>query len=125
MGRGFPLRLITPPAHAFLNSSFCWSERSRRRERGEPHCLVNPENAAGLVTGQLIELYNDQGSVRVRARVTDETLPGVVVVEGTWWPRSFEGGRGINVLTSARLTDMGGGSTFHDNRVALKSVGER
>ncbi len=121
----FPLRLITPPAHAFLNSSFCWSQRSRRREGGEPCCLVHPEDARELVTGETIELYTDQGSVRVRARVTDETLPGVVVVEGTWWPEAFEGGNGINVLTSARLTDMGGGSTFHDNRVALRSAGRR
>ncbi len=31
-----------------------------------------------------------------------------------------------SVLVTVRdVTDMGGGSTFHDNRVALKSVGAR
>ena len=33
----------------------------------------------------------------------------------------LEGG-GINLLTSNRLTDLGGGSTFHDNRVELKKI---
>ena len=42
---------------------------------------------------------------------------GVVVVEGIWWHRFHPGQRGVNVLTSDRLADMGGGPVFHSNRV--------
>jgi hypothetical protein len=45
-----------------------------------------------------------------------------LVAEGTWWPSHGIERRGINTLTSNRLTDLGGGSTFHDNRVALKKI---
>ena len=116
----YPLRLITPPAHSFLNSSFAGSDAARRRESDEPHVLVHPRDATGVATGDEVELVNEHGSVRILARVSEETLPGTVVVEGTWWPSHCRGGAGINVLTSNRLTDLGGGSTFHDNRVALR-----
>lgn len=118
----YPLRLITPPAHSFLNSSFCHGERDRKKEQNEPYCLVHPADAAQIDTGDLVEIFNEHGAVRLRARVTEDTLPGVVVVEGQWWPCFYPNGLGINALTSDRLTDLGGGSTFHDNRVDLKAV---
>ena len=121
----YPFRLITPPAHDFLNSSFCHSKRSRAKESGEPRCLIHPEDADGRFRdGDMVELTNEHGHVRLRALVTDATLPGVIVAEGTWWPSRSVDRKGINVLTSARLTDLGGGSTFHDNRVALRSLGD-
>ncbi len=119
----FPLRLITPPAHAFLNSSFGWGERARRREGVEPCCVVHPADADGARSGDWIELSNEHGTARLRAQVTEEAQRGVVIAEGTWWPSHSPCGRGINTLASARLTELGGGSTFHDNRVALRRVG--
>src|SRR5438445_1243972 len=38
--------------------------------------------------------------------------PGVVVIEGIWWHRFHPDGRGVNVLTSDRVTD----STFTDRK---------
>ena len=121
----YPYRLLTPPAHHFLNASFGASSRSVRLMGGEPEVLVHPTDARehGVSGGDVVELSNDLGSVQIRAQVTDDTLPGVLVVEGTWWPSHGSSGRGINALASSRLTDLGGGSTFHDNRVALRVVG--
>src|SRR5438876_696763 len=48
------------------------------------------------------------------------TQPGVVVVEGIWWHRFHPGGRGVNVLTSDRTSDMGGGPAFHSNLVEIE-----
>ena len=118
----YPLRLITPPAHSFLNSSFGELESSRRREKRSPQLLVHPADAGDVQTGDLVELFNEHGAVHLTARVGEETQPGVVVAEGTWWPAHTLRGRGINALTSARLTDMGEGSTFHDNRVGMRRV---
>lgn len=116
----YPLRLLTPPAHSFLNSSFVHEARSRRKEGDAPSLLVHPEDANGIATGDEVELFNEHGVVRLRAEISETTQPGVVVAEGTWWPTHTPGGRGINAVTSARLTDLGGGSTFHDNRVAMR-----
>jgi anaerobic selenocysteine-containing dehydrogenase len=119
----YPYRLLTPPAHAFLNSSFGQETRARAREGDEPAVMVHPRDAVragGILDGAEVELYNEHGAVRLVARVTEATQPGLLVAEGIWWPLHGRGGRGINVLASARLTDLGGGSTFHDNRVGLR-----
>jgi anaerobic selenocysteine-containing dehydrogenase len=118
----YPLRLLTPPAHSFLNSSFGELESSRKRERSTPQLLVHPNDAGGIESGDSVELFNENGVVQLVARVSEDTQPGVVVAEGTWWPAHTPGGLGINALTSARLTDMGEGSTFHDNRVGMRKA---
>jgi anaerobic selenocysteine-containing dehydrogenase len=60
---------------------------------------------------------NDLGEVRFLLGVTGRVPPGLVVAEGVWWTRFAPGDRTVNALTSQRLTDQGGGSTFYDNRV--------
>ena len=123
----YPLRLITPPAHAFLNSSFVSEEASRKKEGGTPRVLVHPRDAVcadggSVESGDTVRLTNELGSVELEAKVTEDTRPGTIVAEGIWWPHHSQGGAGINTLTSNRLTDLGGGSTFHDNRVALRRL---
>ncbi|MGI8748878.1 MAG: molybdopterin-containing oxidoreductase family protein, partial [Deinococcus sp.] len=118
----YPLRLLTPPAHHFLNSTYGQLETLTRAEGGEPHALVHPQDAAGagLEDGTLARLVSEQGTVRRRLRVTSDTQRGVVVVEGTWWGLSAPDGRSINSLTAQTLTDLGGGSTFHNTRIRLE-----
>ena len=117
-----PLRLITPPAHSFLNSSFGNLEKARRREGGRPVLMIHPDDSGEIESGDEVEISNRHGSVRLQAQVTTDTNKGTLVAEGTWWPSHGIERRGINTLTSNRLTDLGGGSTFHDNRVALKKI---
>ncbi len=59
------------------------------------------------------------GCALFSVQVTDATRPGVVVVEGIWWHRFHPGGRNVNVLTSDRVADMGGGPAFHSNLVEV------
>ena len=44
-----------------------------------------------------------------------------MVAEGVWWLNHCPGPRSVNALTSQRLTDQGGGSTFYDNTVDVRS----
>jgi hypothetical protein len=44
----------------------------------------------------------------------------VAVVEGVAWSAFSRGQATVNALTSQRLTDRGGGSTFYDNRVDVR-----
>ena len=117
----YPLQCIVPPNRFFLNSSFSQSERLRRRQ-GEPTVMMAAEDAArrGLVDGDRARVFNDRGSARFLVRVTDATQPGVVVIEGIWWHRFHPGGRGVNVLTSDRVADMGGGPALHSNLVEIE-----
>jgi anaerobic selenocysteine-containing dehydrogenase len=83
---------------------------------------MGPAEAAarGLADGQPVVAWNDLGEVRFRLEVTPQVPPGLVVAEGVWW-REFAGtDRTVNALTSQRLTDLGGGSTFYDNRVEVR-----
>jgi len=70
--------------------------------------------------GDAVELESAQGAIRIVAHVTSEVARGAVVAEGIWWPSWSREGRGINALTSNRLSDLGGGSAFHGEPVALR-----
>jgi anaerobic selenocysteine-containing dehydrogenase len=116
----FPLQCIVPPNRFFLNSSFSQSERLRRRQ-GTPTVLLAPEDAAGrgIADGDPVMVESARGAARFTARVSDDTRAGVAVIEGLWWHRFHPGGRGVNVLTDDRVTDMGGGPALHSNLVEV------
>ena len=65
--------------------------------------------------------FNDLGAVAFTLKVTERVPPGLAVAEGVWWRRFAPGDRTVNALTSQRLTDRGGGSTFYDNRVDVRA----
>jgi len=116
----YPLQCLVPPNRFFLNSSFSQSALLRRRQ-GTPTVMMAPDDAArrGIVDGDAVTVESPRGATRFTARVTDATRPGVVVIEGIWWHRFHPEGRGVNVLTSDRVTDLGGGPAFHSNLVEV------
>ncbi len=122
-GPSHPLRLITPPNHHFLNSTFNEVEELRAKA-GQAELIMHAQDAAarGIVQGQLVRVFNRRGECVLRARVGGEVLPGVTVAEGLWWGPHAPGGKGINHLTSQRLADLGGSSAFHCNLVEVEAV---
>lgn len=122
----YPLQLMVPPNHGFLNSSFSQSELQRRKE-GRPTILLHPVDAEkrGIVKGDLVAAYNNRGRCLLYAEVGEDTQVGVAIVQGIWWHKFSPGGRGINVLTSERVTDMGRGPAFHSNMVEVIRVNGR
>jgi anaerobic selenocysteine-containing dehydrogenase len=75
-----------------------------------------------LTHGQRVVACNEQGEVCFLLQVTDRVPTGTVVAEGIWWREFAPGERTVNALTSQRLTDAGGGSTFYDNRVEVRAA---
>lgn len=118
-----PFRLIAPPAHQFLNSTFTETPTSRAKEGG-PRVLLHPEDGAalGLGDGAAARIGNKRGEIRVPVRLTDGMQPGVVVVEGIWPNDDFEGGMGVNVLTGADRAPPFGGAVFHDTAVWVRPL---
>ena len=119
----YPLKLMTPPAHHFLNSTYGELEKIRQLEGNQPQALIHPTDAAqyNIEQGALVRLSSRQGSVTRLAKVTEATSAGVVIVEGTWWGRHAPDGLGINTLTSQNVTDLGGGSLFHNTPIRLEA----
>jgi anaerobic selenocysteine-containing dehydrogenase len=116
----YPLAFLSPPARHFLNSSFANVARFREFER-EPHLDMHPRDAAerGIADGDMVQVFNDRGSYRLRARVNGKPRPGVVVAPSVWWKKYSPDGRNANDLTSQRTTDLGQGATFYDCRVQV------
>lgn len=116
----YPLQLLIPPSVHFLNSSFGVVEEQRRRV-GKPTVKINPADAQGrgIADGELVRVFNDRGDCQYYAEVTEDTRPGVVVIEGVWWGKHTPAGRSANTLVSTRFTDLGAGSTFHCNLVEV------
>lgn len=119
----YPLNLISPAAHHFLNTSFANQARMMRGE-GAPTIYINPVDAEkrGIRTGDWVRAFNDRGSVRLRAEVGDWSKPGVAVSPSIWWSRFMPDGVGINALTADRQTDLGGGPSFHTNLIEVEQA---
>ncbi len=117
-----PFRMVTAPARQFLNTSFTEMPSSRRRE-GRPSVLIHPADAArlGVLDGGRVRLGNARGEVVVHARLFDGVQPGVVVVESIWPSECYEGGIGINALTSDDPAPPMGGAVFHDTAVWVRA----
>ena len=117
----FPFRLMTAPSLYALNSSFREREDLRQKEK-DMLLLINPADARAksLKEGEAVTAFNEWGEVSFILQATPKIPSGVVVAEGVWWLDHCRGSRSVNALTSQRLTDQGGGSTFYDNTVDIK-----
>jgi anaerobic selenocysteine-containing dehydrogenase len=116
-----PLRLVTAPALHTLNSTFQERPDLRARAGGMLLKLAPAEAAArGLADGSRVVAWSEQGEAEFVLAVTARVPPGVAVAEGVFWLAHVPGRRNVNALTSQRLTDDGGGSTFYDNRVDVR-----
>jgi anaerobic selenocysteine-containing dehydrogenase len=126
LAQRFPLAIISPPARNYLNSTFV-NVRSLRDAEGEPHLEIHPDDAAGrgIVSGDRVIVFNDRGSLQLKARVTDRARPGVVVALSVWWRKLTSDGCNANELTHQRLTDLGRGAAFYDCLVQVRRSEER
>ena len=118
----YPLQLITAKwSLHFLNSSYANLPRHEAAEGEMPVELAAADaTARGITEGELVRVRNDRGVVLARARIGDRVPPGVVALPSGWWASRVPGGASANALTSDRLTDRGGGATFHDVLVEVE-----
>ncbi|MGH2838798.1 MAG: molybdopterin-containing oxidoreductase family protein [Thermoleophilaceae bacterium] len=115
----FPLALITPKTHLFLNSTFA-NQARQHSAQPKPFVVVHPDDAAPRGLSSRARVYNDRGAFLADVRVSDETRPGVVVAPMGWWSSDYEGGVGAQATTSQVLTETGEAPTFNDNRVEVE-----
>ncbi|HUN89322.1 MAG TPA: molybdopterin oxidoreductase family protein [Terriglobales bacterium] len=109
----YPFELLARKADNFLNSTFANVESVRSME--SPGLLeIHPQDAGKrhITDGDIVRVFNDRGEIQLKAKLTDSIQPGVVAARLDWAKHS-PNGLNINVLTSERLTDMGGSATFY------------
>jgi anaerobic selenocysteine-containing dehydrogenase len=125
LAKRFPLGLISPAAHAFLNSSFANLPKQLKQEL-KPFVEIHPSDARarGIADGDSVRLFNERGSCELYAVVTTNARTGVVVSPSVWWNKLSPGQTNINQLTSQTLTDMGGGATFYDALVEVEKINQ-
>ena len=77
----YPLALISPPAHNFMNSSFANLPSFIKAEK-EPFLEIHPDDAGvrGIKDGDRVKIINERGSFTAKARITDKARNGVVVI---------------------------------------------
>jgi len=133
-GTRYPLELLARKADNFLNSTFVNLPGHQKMELHQDELEISHEDAKprGIADGDRVRVFNDRGEIFLRARVEGRSAsptarngqqsavqPGVVGARLGWAKRSHHG-LNINVLTSARLTDLGGGATFYSTLVEVE-----
>jgi trimethylamine-N-oxide reductase (cytochrome c) len=104
------LHVVSPHPWFRLHSQMDQSEKLRAlyKVQGREPVRINAEDAAarGIEDGDLVELYNDRGTVIAGAVVSDEIMPGVVSIYEGAWPSLDSKGRCnsglVNFLTSTQ-----------------------
>lgn len=118
----YPLNLITPKNHAFLNSSFGNLPHQRRHAGEEQPVILHPADAEryGVATGDRVRVHNARGAFEALAKVTEDIRRGVVVAPAGHWASLDAGGANVHAVTSSRYADLGAAPTFSDTLVAIE-----
>ncbi|ONI38196.1 hypothetical protein AN396_11285 [Candidatus Epulonipiscium fishelsonii] len=117
----YPLTLMTPHTKNLINSQM-YNIAQIKDLMGEPVVYIHTDDASkrGIVDGDKVNVLNDRGSIVLIAKLTSTiTKKGTVLSFSCPWPKLVEGGKSINEITSDRLSDMAGGSTYHTNLVQV------
>ena len=120
----YPLEFLPRKADHYMNSTFANLPGHQLMEAGrigtlEMHCADAEER--GISDGDVVEVFNARGRIELTARV-DGTVPRGVVASRLSWNKLSRGGHNVNLLTSQRLTDIGGGATFYSTLVEVRRV---
>jgi anaerobic selenocysteine-containing dehydrogenase len=119
----YPLALITPADHYFLNSIFANVPLQQQRS-GTPTVVIHPDDAGPrrIASGEEVRVGNARGSFLAVAEVSDRVRRGVVASSKGRWPRHSKEGATVNATVDERDSDMGGGAVYHPTRVRIDTA---
>ena len=121
--RKFPLEFLPRKADNFMNSTFANLEGHRKLEPRLGVLELHPEDAQprAISTGDLVEVFNGRGCLRLHALV-DGAVPQGVVAARLSWNKTGDQAANINALTSEAVTDIAAGATFYSNLVEVRKA---
>lgn len=107
----YPLQLITPHYKLRVHSTYDNLPWLKELEPDVVWISTQDAGARGIHDDDMVEVFNDRGRTRTRAKVTPRIMPGVVsIYQGTWYQPDDEGVdcRGsANVLTNDEQSPAG------------------
>ncbi len=112
----YPLTLISAHALNKMNSQFS----SREIFKEEPFIRINPHDAEsrGINDGEKVKVYNERGSLILKAILTGKVPPGTVYTYFGWWDGVHHAN--LNELTGEYISDIGYGTAFHNCLVEVQ-----
>jgi anaerobic selenocysteine-containing dehydrogenase len=123
-GADYPLEFLPRKADNYMNSTFANLPGHQAMEAGFNGVLeIHRRDAAerGIADEDEVEVFNERGSLRLRARILESVAPGVVAAR-LGWNKLSGSGNNVNLLTSQRLTDFGGGPVFYSVLVEVRKA---
>lgn len=125
----YPLQMIG--YHTKRRTHSIHDQNRLMEELDPPAIWMNPKDAEarGIEDGELVEVFNDRGVVRIPANVTERIIEGACAMsQGGWYTPDKDGvdTRGsINVLTFAdKPTPIAKGNPQHSNLVDIRKCKE-
>ena len=119
----FPLSMLSPKPHAFLNTQY-GNEAMQRRNQGEQRILINPVDAGtrSISEGAYVRVFNDRGSFEAVAMVSEDVGAGLVVSNVGHWPGLNRTGTAVNSTTAQRHANLGQAGAYSDNVVQIEAI---
>ena len=119
----YPLEMISSKNDDSMNSTF-GNRADVNRQTAVVQMHAADADARGIRDGDRVRAFNDRGTLVAIAEVDGVVAPGVIRTPAVRWNKLSEDGRSANVLTSDRLTDIGGGPTFFNCLVEVERCGD-
>ncbi len=85
----YPLNIVSPKPHAFLNSQYANDDR-KKRVQGEQKVFIHPTDAAArsIEAGEHVRVFNDRGWFQGPAEIDEALMPGLVMAHVGHWASS-------------------------------------
>ncbi|ACM40225.1 MULTISPECIES: molybdopterin-containing oxidoreductase family protein [Rhizobium/Agrobacterium group] len=121
LAQQYPLSLISPKSHAFLNSNYGNLPAQIAQAGEEQAVLLHPDDASerGIIAGAPIRVFNDRGMFEAFATLSPDVMRGVVVAPSGYWQRSNRKGATVHAVTPPAYADLGRAPTFSDALVQV------
>lgn len=92
LAKRFPLSIISPKPHAFLNSQY-GNAADKQQVQGGQRVFIHPADAADrrIEEGDLVRVFNDRGSFQGPAAYESGLMPGLVMANVGHWQGKTSG----------------------------------
>ncbi len=119
----YPLSMLSPKSHAFLNSSYGNMPR-QLHHAGEQKVMISARDAGsrGIAAGDRVRVHNDRGSFIAAAEISADTMDGIAIAPMGYWSSHNGGVRTVNAVNPPAYADYGNAPTFSDTLVEITRI---
>ena len=117
----FQINLMSPNTKNRIHSQFGNLESIKMIDP-KPLAYIHSSLAHkfSIENGQQIRVFNNRGEIFIEAKFDNGMYPQAVLIHNGW--QLLNQNTSPNLLSAGRETDMGHGTAFHDNMVAIEKV---